>query len=133
MYFQFHDPAHRIGGFLRLANRPNEGRGERTVCLYLPGDTSRLASRDRRSPTIRGSAPAAFGRRSDAVPHLQVGFDGPVNVLSEPASMVNPKAALSTSPVVDARPIFDLPQPHRRSRKRSTATASRSPRTITSS
>src|SRR5262249_13037124 len=35
MYFQFHDATHRIGGFLRLANRPNEGRGERTVCLYL--------------------------------------------------------------------------------------------------
>jgi hypothetical protein len=39
MYFHFHDPAHQIGGFLRLANRPNEGRGERTVCLYMPDGT----------------------------------------------------------------------------------------------
>ena len=25
-----------LGGFVRLGNRPNEGRGEMTVCLYLP-------------------------------------------------------------------------------------------------
>ncbi len=27
MYFEFHDPATGLGGFLRLANRPNEGIG----------------------------------------------------------------------------------------------------------
>ena len=36
MYFNLYDPAHDLGGFFRLANRANEGRGEMTVCLYLP-------------------------------------------------------------------------------------------------
>ena len=32
MYFNVFDPAARLGGFFRLANRANEGRGEMTVC-----------------------------------------------------------------------------------------------------
>ena len=35
-YFNFYDPAVRLGGFMRLGNRPNEGHAEMTVCLYLP-------------------------------------------------------------------------------------------------
>jgi hypothetical protein len=104
MYFHFHDPGHRIGGFLRLANRPNEGRGERTVCLYLPGgDVAFGFGR----PTFADNARFHAGGLSIDVlapfEQLQVAFDGRVNVLSEPASMVNPKVALSTSPVVDGR------------------------------
>src|SRR5690242_9242963 len=36
MYFNVFDPARKIGGWFRLGNRPNEGRAEMTVCLYLP-------------------------------------------------------------------------------------------------
>src|ERR1700716_3875057 len=36
MYFNLFDPSKRIGGFLRLGNRANEGYAEMTVCLYLP-------------------------------------------------------------------------------------------------
>ena len=35
--------------------------------------------------------------------HLQVSFDGQVNVLNEPAAMVDPKIALSTSPIVECQ------------------------------
>ena len=36
MYFNVYDPAEKIGGFLRLGNRANEGYAEMTTCLYLP-------------------------------------------------------------------------------------------------
>src|SRR5499426_3590928 len=36
MYFNFFDRARRIGGFVRLGNRANEGRAELTTTLYLP-------------------------------------------------------------------------------------------------
>jgi hypothetical protein len=102
MYFQFHDPAHRIGGFLRLANRPNEGRGERTVCLYLPGGDVALGFA---RPTFADNSQFRSGGLSVDVhtpfERLHIAFDGQVNVLDEPASMVDPKAAFSTSPVVD--------------------------------
>ena len=36
MYFNFVDRAQRVGGFVRLGNRANEGRAEMTVTLFLP-------------------------------------------------------------------------------------------------
>ena len=36
MYFNFFDTKEKLGGFVRLGNRANEGQAEMTVCLYLP-------------------------------------------------------------------------------------------------
>ena len=36
MYFNVFDRSRKIGGWFRLANRPNEGRGEMICCIYLP-------------------------------------------------------------------------------------------------
>jgi len=36
MYFNFFDRARKVGGFVRLGNRANEGRAEMTTTLYLP-------------------------------------------------------------------------------------------------
>src|SRR2546428_53855 len=36
MYFNFFDPADRVGGWFRLGNRANEGYAEMTTCVYLP-------------------------------------------------------------------------------------------------
>jgi len=36
MYFNVYDASARVGGFVRVGNRPNEGHAEMTVCLYLP-------------------------------------------------------------------------------------------------
>ena len=33
MYFNLYDPDARLGGFVRIGNRPNEGHAEMTVCL----------------------------------------------------------------------------------------------------
>ncbi len=46
MYFNVVDPTTKVGGFFRIGNRPNEGTGEMTVCVYLPpaGRPARSAS-----------------------------------------------------------------------------------------
>ena len=36
MYFNFFSPADRVGGWVRLGNRANEGYAEMTTCIYLP-------------------------------------------------------------------------------------------------
>ena len=109
MYFHFHDPAHRIGGFLRLANRPNEGRGERTVCLYMPGGGvafgfARPAFADATTFRAGGMAVECI----EPFQRLRVSFDGSVNILSDPSAMVDPKAALSSTPVADCTVFLDL-------------------------
>src|SRR5258708_33825197 len=38
-YYNFFDRNQRLGGFIRLGNRANEGYAEITVCLYLPDGT----------------------------------------------------------------------------------------------
>ena len=52
MYFNVYDPTQQIGGFFRLGNRPNEGTGEMTACLYLPD--GRVAFMFRR-PEVRSN------------------------------------------------------------------------------
>lgn len=108
MYFQFHDPGQRLSGFLRLANRPNEGIGERTVCLYLP-DGSLGFGFDR--PRIVGNdAMNAAGLAVDVVQpmeRLRVTFAGPIHVVGDPRSMADPKAALVASPVLDCSVALD--------------------------
>src|SRR5262249_7722761 len=38
-YYNFYDPTQRLGGFVRIGNRANEGYAEMTLCLYLPDGT----------------------------------------------------------------------------------------------
>jgi hypothetical protein len=109
MYFHFHDPAHRIGGFLRLANRPNEGRGERTVCLYLPdGSIGFGFARPEFADATVFRAGGMSVESIDPYQHLRVAFEGTVNILDDPSAMVDPKAALSSSPTVDCEVLFNL-------------------------
>jgi len=98
MYFQFHDPERGLSGFVRLANRPNEGRGERTVCLYLPGGA--VAFDFARPPVTTNDTMSAAGLTVEVVhpmEELRVTFDGAVRVLNDPRAMIEPKAALAAA------------------------------------
>ena len=53
MYFNFFDPARRLGGFLRVGNRPNEGYAEMTATVFLPDGRVLF---DFQRPKIRGNA-----------------------------------------------------------------------------
>lgn len=109
MYFQFHDPQAAVGGFLRLAERPNEGRGERTVCLYLPdGSVAFSFARPRVEPddTFCGA-----GLSVDVVEpfeYVRVTFDGTVSLLPDPTALSDPKSALTGSAVTNCTVTLDL-------------------------
>jgi hypothetical protein len=109
MYFQFHDPAAGVGGFLRLAKRPNEGRGERTVCLYLPdGSVAFGFARPRvdADDSFRGAGLAV--EIVEPFEHLRVIFDGTVNLLPDPSALIDPKRALSRTAVTNCTATLDL-------------------------
>lgn len=117
MYVHFNDPVARLGGFLRIANRPNEGRGEVTVCLFLP-DGSLGFSYARPEVTSNeafDSAGMAF-RVREPLRHLDVSYAGPLTLVADPAAMDDPRTALGGSPTVEAvvelavhgiAPVFD--------------------------
>lgn len=104
MYFEFHDRESGIAGFLRLANRPNEGRGERTVCLYLPD--GRLAFGYARPHVGSNNVMDAGGLAVEVVAPLRdvrVRFGGDVRLVADPAAMSDPATALNSSPNTECR------------------------------
>jgi hypothetical protein len=109
MYFQFHDPIAGLGGFLRLAKRPNEGRGERTVCLYLPDGS--VAFGFARPPVDASDSFHGAGLAVEVIEpfeHVRVKFEGTVNLLPDPAALSDPKAALASTVVTNCTVTLDL-------------------------
>ena len=102
MYFNIFDPSTRVGGFFRLANRANEGRGEMTSCLYLPD--GRVAFMFQRPAVHHNDVFDAAGMRFTVVrpfEELTVDYTGKVVVLDDPLEMSDPKTAFTTNPMVD--------------------------------
>ena len=103
MYFNVYDPAERIGGFLRLGNRANEGYAELTTCLYLPD--GRVAFMYNRPEIANNDAFDAGGTRFEVVTpfeELRTTYDGKVALLDEPLQMANPRKAFTENPWVEA-------------------------------
>lgn len=103
MYFNVYDPSERVGGFLRLGNRANEGYAELTTCLYLPD--GRVAFMFNRPKISDNDAFDAGGTRFEVVTpfeELRTTYDGKVAVLSEPLQMAHPRKAFTENPWVDA-------------------------------
>ncbi len=104
MYANFFDPVGGLGGFLRLANRANEGTGEMTVCLFLPeGPVGFMFHR----PAVTSNEVLdAGGLRFTVVEpfeHLEVAYHGPLLLLDDPKALADPKAAFRTHPTVACR------------------------------
>src|SRR5262245_63201808 len=104
MYFNVFDPEQRIGGFLRLGNRANEGYAELTTCLYLPD--GRVAFTYNRPKIDNNDAFDAGGTRFEVVTpfeELRTTYDGKLALLTEPLQMANPRKAFTENPWVEAR------------------------------
>jgi hypothetical protein len=104
MYFNVFDPTERVGGFLRLGNRANEGYAELTTCLYLPD--GRVAFMFNRPKIDNNNAFDAGGTRFEVVTpfeELRTTYDGKVALLTEPLQMANPRQAFTDNPWVDAQ------------------------------
>ena len=98
-YYNFADA--RIGGWVRMGNRPNEGYAEMTVCLYLPD--GRVGFIFKRPPIDGHTAHDAGGLRFEVVePFVEhrVTYDGKVLLLAEPREMADPRVAFADNPRV---------------------------------
>ena len=107
MYFNVFDPARRLGGWMRLGNRANEGYAEASVCLYLPD--GRVLFQFQR-PAISGNdAFDAGGLRFEVEEpgqRLRTVYEGRAVELAEPRAMADPRRAFKENPM---RPVsFDL-------------------------
>lgn len=99
MYFNVYDPAARIGGFLRIGNRPNEGHAEVTTCIYLPdGRVAFMFSRPEIDSNERFAAGGATFEVHEPFHSLEVGYAGKVVVLEEPLQMADPREAFTANP-----------------------------------
>ena len=99
MYFTFFDRERRIGGFLRLGNRANEGRAEMTVTLYLPD--GRVLFWFERALIDSNDAFDAGGMRFEVLEpteRLRTTYAGRALELAEPREMANPKRAFQENP-----------------------------------
>ncbi len=103
MYFNVFDREQRIGGWFRIANRPNEGRGEMTCCIYLPD--GRIGFMFKRPERHDNEALDGGGMRVDVVEpfkRLDVHYRGKLCVLAEPHDMADPARAFKINPVVES-------------------------------
>ncbi|MBF6149557.1 DUF7065 domain-containing protein [Nocardia nova] len=106
MYFHFHSPGNRISGFVRLANRPNEGRGERTICLYLPDRSVAFGfARPQGTTNEKMAGDGLEFRVGDPFTTLHATFDGEVNLLEDPEILSDPRK-LATTPLAGC--VVDL-------------------------
>jgi hypothetical protein len=98
-YFNFYDPAVRLGGFLRLGNRPNERYAEMTLCLYLPD--GRVAFMFKRPAIADNTKHEAGGMRfvtREAMRTHEIAYEGSCLLLSRPLDLLEPKAAFTAGP-----------------------------------
>jgi hypothetical protein len=99
MYFNVYDPDERVGGFLRLGNRANEGYAEMTTCLYLPD--GRVAFTYHRPQISDNHAFDAGGMRFEVrEPFVDIGasYHGKLCLLERPLEMADPRKAFTENP-----------------------------------
>ena len=107
-YYNFYDRKGRIGGFMRVGNRPNEGYAEMTVCLYLPdGTVGFLFQR----PEIKdNSAHNAAGAKFEiikAFEYHRISYSGNLCILKNPLDMADPAVAFKNNPYASVHFEFD--------------------------
>ncbi|ALL79385.1 hypothetical protein AD006_29330 (plasmid) [Pseudonocardia sp. EC080610-09] len=109
MYVHFNDPTVGMAGFVRMANRPNEGRGEVTVCLYLPdGGVAFRYVRPEGTSNERFAAAGMELTVREPMHHLDVDYTGQVSLVADPSAMDDPRAALGRAPSADCLLRLDV-------------------------
>jgi hypothetical protein len=105
VYMNAFDHARRMGGWMRLGNRVNEGYAELSVCLYLPD--GRIACQFQRPAIAHNEAFDAGGlgvRVIEPLRRLEMRYTGEVMVLDDPSLLRRAQATViwlheGTSPV----------------------------------
>jgi hypothetical protein len=98
-YYNFFDRGQRLGGFVRLGNRPNEGAAEMTVCLYQPDTT--VGFMFQRPEIQNNDVHDAGGLQFQVIrpfEHHRVTYAGKVCILKNPLEMAEPARAFKSNP-----------------------------------
>lgn len=98
-YYNFYDRTQRLGGFIRLGNRANEGYAEMTACIYLPDGT--VGFMFQRPEITNNDAHNAGGAKFEVIKpfqHHRVTYHGKLCVLKNPLEMADPAKAFKTNP-----------------------------------
>jgi hypothetical protein len=101
-YYNWFDPAVRMGGWVRMGNRVNEGYAELTVCLYLPD--GRVGFMFKRPKITTNDAHDAGGLKFEVIKPYEehrITYDGKVCVLTQPREMAEPREAFTNNPHVE--------------------------------
>src|SRR5262249_35297591 len=104
----FFDRKQRLGGFVRLGNRPNEGYAEMTVCLYL--DDGTVGFMFRRPEGQNNDAHDAGGVKVQVIrnfAHHRGTYQGNLCVLKNPLEMADPALAFKSNPYSPTRIELD--------------------------
>jgi hypothetical protein len=99
MYFNFFDRRQRLGGFVRVGNRPNENYAEVTVAVYQPDNT--VLFNYKRPEIADNSAFKAGGMQFEVVDpfkHLRVHYQGRAVYLQQPLDLEDPRSAFLSNP-----------------------------------
>ncbi len=98
-YYNFYDRNNRVGGFVRMGNRPNEGNAEMTVCVYLPDGS--VGFMFKRPEITSNDAHNAGGLKFEVVKpfeHHRVSYQGKLCMLKNPLEMAEPTIAFKNNP-----------------------------------
>src|ERR1700687_2968906 len=98
-YYNFYDRSQRLGGFIRLGNRANEGYAEMTACLYLSDGT--IGFMLQRPEIATTSAHDAGGAKFEVVKPFErhrVSYNGKVCILKDPLEMADPARGVQHNP-----------------------------------
>ena len=99
VYCNAFDHTQRVGGWMRLGNRVNEGYAELSVCLYLPG--GRVACAFGRPEITTNERFDAGGLRitiPEPFERQDWRYDGELLVLEDPSVLRDPKRMFATAP-----------------------------------
>jgi hypothetical protein len=108
VYMNGFDFRQRVGGWMRLGNRVNEGRAELSVCLYLPD--GRIACQFQRPPISHNEAFDAGGLSYEVVEPfkaMNMRFGGEVIIVENPDDLREPQKLFAEGPRADAEVRFE--------------------------
>jgi len=109
MYINCFDHASKLGVWLRMGNRANEGYAEMTVCIYLPdGRVGFMFNRPNISHNDALDAGGLTWKMHTPFEHLSVDFAGKVLMLTDPYQMSNPREAFKNNPFVECEVHLDF-------------------------
>ena len=97
-YVDFWDAGQKVGGWLRIGNRPNEGRAEMSVCINLPdGRTGFMFDRPKISANTLNSGSQSWEIVRPWYEN-RVQYRGDLMIMTDPWLLTDPKRAYATAP-----------------------------------